>query len=50
MTQEPVSLKYPGSVSSKCYEDIVNILENKEISSHNNIGVRNFFKSVFLKK
>ena len=49
MTQEPVSLKYPGSVSSKCYEDIVNILENKEISSHNNIGVRNFFKSVFLK-
>ena len=30
MTQEPVSLKYPGSVSSKCYEDIVNILENKE--------------------
>ena len=50
MIQEPVSLKYPGSVSSKCYEDIVNILENKEISSHNNIGVRNFFKSVFLKK
>ena len=50
MTQEPVSLKYPGSVSSKCYEDIVNLLENKEISSHNNIGVRNFFKSVFLKK
>ena len=50
MTQEPVSLKYHGSVSSKCYEDIVNILENKEISSHNNIGVRNFFKSVFLKK
>ena len=50
MTQEPVSLKYPGSVSSKCYEDIVNIFENKEISSHNNIGVRNFFKSVFLKK
>lgn len=50
MTQEPVLLKYPGSVSSKCYEDIVNILENKEISSHNNIGVRNFFKSVFLKK
>ena len=50
MTQEPVSLKYPGYVSSKCYEDIVNILENKEISSHNNIGVRNFFKSVFLKK
>ena len=50
MTQEPVSLKYPGSVSSKCYEDIVNIRENKEISSHNNIGVRNFFKSVFLKK
>ena len=50
MTQEPVSLKYPGSVSSKCYEDIVNILENKEISSHNNSGVRNFFKSVFLKK
>ena len=50
MTQEPVSLKYPGSVSSKCYEDIVNILENKEISSHNNIGEKNFFKSVFLKK
>ena len=50
MTQEPVLLKYPGSVSSKCYEDIVNILENKEISSHNHIGVRNFFKSVFLKK
>lgn len=50
MNQKPVTLMYPGSPSARCYEDIVNILENKEISPHNNIGVRNFFKTVFSRK
>jgi flagellar biosynthesis protein FlhG len=50
MNQKPVTLMYPNASSTKCYEDIVNVLENKEILPHNNIGIRNFFKSVFSRK
>jgi flagellar biosynthesis protein FlhG len=50
MNQKPVTLMYPSASSTKCYEDIVNVLENKEILPHNNIGIRNFFKSVFSRK
>jgi flagellar biosynthesis protein FlhG len=50
MNQKPVTLMYPNASSTKCYEDIVNVLENKEILPHNNIGIRNFFKTVFSRK
>lgn len=50
MNQKPVSLIYPESASAKCYENIVNLLENKEVSPHNRVGIRNFFKNVFAKK
>lgn len=50
MNQKPVSVMYPDSESAKSYRDIVNVLENKEVSPHNNIGVRSFFKTFFSKK
>ncbi len=49
MRQQPVSLLYPDSISSKNYERIVQVLD-KGSADVVNSGIRGFFRAIFSKK
>ena len=49
MSQKPVTIMYPHSPASRCYENIVSTLETGHAVSQN-AGVRSFFRNVFSRK